>query len=367
MSNFGQLLKRSKVFGFLLIAGAIALIDLLQRFIPDSLIHWHYILQRFYYLPIIAAGLAFGWRLGLAAALLAGVSYATQYFSGASFDSSDILDKYLECLVFSLVGTLTGVLSIRERKQRWKVEITATRLAEVYRELQDNVEHVKRAARMSALGHLSAGLAHEIRNPLASIEGAAGIVRREPKNDRLRNEFLDIIEKESHRLNNLVSSFLDFARPRPPELSPTDINALIDSLLLLVSQTAAKGMVTFHKDSPPQLRPLRCDSEQLKQVLLNLALNAVQAMPKGGQVTVSAREEEGWLVIRVRDEGEGIAPDRVESIFDPFFTTKPNGTGLGLAVAYQIVEQHGGELSLEENGPTGAGFAVRIPYERKTT
>jgi two-component system sensor histidine kinase HydH len=343
------------------IAGSILLIELALRFTPEGLEHWIYALHRLYYLPIITAGLLFGWRGGLAAAMASGISYFTHGQSAESPDARNTLDRLLETLVFCSVGVLAGVLSDRERRQRANVERAAAELRALHQALQDNLEHVKRAARMSALGHLSAGLAHEIRNPLTSIEGAAAIMEREPENAARRTEFLAIIRAESRRLNGLVTNFLDFARPRAPELLPTEPGPLIDSVLTLLAQTSNRSDVTFRKEIAQRLKTVRCDPEQMKQVLLNLVLNAVQAMPEGGEVVVKATEEGGGLVIRVRDQGPGIPPDDLDSIYDPFFTTKENGTGLGLPVAYQIVQQHGGELSLEENGPKGACFLIRLP------
>jgi signal transduction histidine kinase len=298
--------------------------------------------------------------------LVSGISYLTHGQSADSPDARNTFDQLLETLVFCSVGLLAGVLSDRERRQRARVERTAAELREVYQALQDNVEHVKRAARMSALGHLSAGLAHEIRNPLASIEGAAAIVEREPDNIARRTEFFAIIREESQRLNGLVTNFLDFARPRPPALRPVEVQSLVQSVLTLLSQTSHRNDVTFRMEIAPDLNNLRCDPEQMKQVLLNLVLNAVQAMPNGGEVLVDAAEENGMLKIRVKDQGTGIPPGDVDSIYDPFFTTKDTGTGLGLPVAYQIVQQHGGELMLEENGPGGACFAIRLPSEAGT-
>lgn len=354
--------SRSRTLWLAVIAAAILLNELALRFTPDALEHWHYALHRLYYLPIISAGLTFGWGGGLAAAVASGLSYLSHSRETDSPDARNALDRYLETMVFCLVGVLAGVLSDRERKQRTKAERTALKLRQVYQELQDNLEHVKRAARMSALGHLSAGLAHEIRNPLASIEGAAGIVQREPENEIRRAEFLGIIQEESRRLNRLVTSFLDFARPRAPELRPTDAGALVNTVLNLVSHTTTRSDITFRTEIATDLKPLRCDAEQLKQVVLNLMLNAVQAMPEGGEVFVSVKNSREALIIRVKDGGHGIPEKDVDSIYDPFFTTKETGTGLGLPVAYQIIEQHGGELALEENGPSGACFTIRIPY-----
>ena len=359
-AGFGQLREGGRLFWMLGIGLAIVLIELALRFTPEALEHWIYALHRFYYLPIICAGLIFGWGGGLTTAAICSWSYL-MHSQMDSPDARNPLDRHLETLVFCLVGVLAGVLSDRERRQRSKAEGTARELQLVYQELQNNLEHVKRAARMSALGHLSAGLAHEIRNPLASIEGAAAIVEQAPENEPQRKEFLGIIQEESRRLNRLVTHFLDFARPRPPELRPTDIGELLESVIKLVSQTAARTNIKFETQVKGDLSPLRCDPEQLRQVVLNLILNAVQAMPEGGRVTVGAQQERGHLQIRVRDEGPGIAAEEVDSIYDPFFTTKEAGSGLGLPVAYQMVEQHGGELVLEENTGTGACFLISLP------
>lgn len=349
------------------IAGILVLISATQYLIPTELSHWHHVLQRLYYFPIIAAGLSLGWRGGILAALIAGISYKVHSPSKYAPGGPDLLDQYLEMMVFCLVGIVTGFLADRERRHQQALAETAKRLAEVYRELQNNIEHVKRAARMSALGHLSAGLAHEIRNPLASIEGAASIVQRDSQNETRRQEFLEIIQRECWRLNRLVTNFLDFARPRQPHLQPTDMVALLDSVLSLVSHTAAKGLVEFRTEISHPLPFVKCDAEQVKQVLLNLVLNAIQSMPQGGEVVVSARTETPYLMIRIQDRGSGISPEHVDSIYDPFFTTKENGTGLGLPVAYQIMEQHGGLLELSENGPEGATFTIHLPYNAKTS
>jgi two-component system, NtrC family, sensor histidine kinase HydH len=354
---------RKRPFRFAVLAVSVLLIELALRLTPEGQEHWIYVLHRLYYLPIISAGLSFSWYGGFIAATVCSLSYLAHSQNGDFPDARNPLDRYLETVVFCLVGVLAGVLSDRERRQRTKAEQAAGELRRVYQELQDNVEHVKRAARMSALGHLSAGLAHEIRNPLASIEGAAAIVQREPENISRRTEFLEIIQDESRRLNRLVTNFLDFARPRRPELQLTDIGALLDSVISLVSQTTTRNDIFFDKQIPAQLSSLRCDSEQLKQVILNLLLNAVQAMPESGKILISAEEKENYLYIRIKDEGSGIPEESVESIYDPFFTTKQTGTGLGLPVAYQIVQQHGGELTLEENGPAGACFVIAIPYQ----
>jgi two-component system, NtrC family, sensor histidine kinase HydH len=359
----GSLLwKARSVRSLFAVAVPFVLISIALYVTPDPLLHWHYVLQRLLYLPVIISGLLLGWRGGAITAVLTSVVYLLRRDPQDPFD---LVDRYLEAVMFCLVGALTGVLAERERRQRSILQMTAKRLEEVYRELQNNVEHLKRAARMSALGHLSAGLAHEIRNPLASIEGAAYIAQAE--SDGTRNaEFFEIIRKETRRLNNLVTHFLEFARPREPHLQPTNVQELIDSVFLLVEQVATQSRVQLRKESNGIVPPIECDGEQIKQVLLNLILNAIQAQPNGGEVLLSTDGKDNMLWLRIADAGPGITAESEEDIFDPFFTTKQNGTGLGLPIAYQIVKQHGGELFLEKNSKAGCCFTIKIPYGERS-
>ncbi|HKD09242.1 MAG TPA: ATP-binding protein [Bryobacteraceae bacterium] len=343
-------------------AGVLA-IGLVQRFTPPDLAHWHYILQRLYYIPVAGAGLLLGWRWGLTIALLAGGLFC---FTTANVPgSSDMLDRLLECLVFCMVGILTGTLSDRERERRSELEQAKSKLEQVHHELKLNFEQMKRADRLSALGHLSAGLAHEIRNPLASIEGAASIVRAEPDNPGRRSEFLEIIQIECRRLNSLLAHFLEFARPRLPDFTLVGLEEIFDSVSSLASHAVRDDRTKIRIEIPPNLPKAQCDPEQLKQVLLNLVLNAVQAMPDGGTVVLSAAPGgRDVLAIRVRDEGAGVPQEHLDHIFDPFFTLKEAGTGLGLSVAHGIIDQHGGSLILESNGSKGAVFLITLPLRQ---
>jgi signal transduction histidine kinase len=264
-----------------------------------------------------------------------------------------------------MVGILTGLLSDQQRKQKETLEKTATQLSKVYQELQDSIEQLRRADRLSAVGQLSAGLVHEIRNPLASIEGAAGILERGQISDEQRVEFLRIIRKECLCLNRLLSNLLDFARPRPPQLRTVEVGQLLASVIGLVTHTAGENSVTLRREIPASELDLECDAEQLKQVILNLALNAVQAMPTGGEVLLAAHPQKGNVLIQVSDQGIGIKPEDMDKVFNPFFTTKESGTGLGLSVAYQIVNQHGGLLTAQKNTGKGMTFSILLPQHPK--
>src|SRR5439155_19430721 len=169
------------------------------------------------------------------------------------------------------------VLGERERMQRLELERTTARLAEVYRQLQDNFERMKRAERLFAVGQLSAGLAHEIRNPLASIAGAVGLLERNNASELERSECLEIIKKENQRLNRLLASFLDFARPRAPKYHTVDFSTVLDSVTDLATHAVGAKPIVIRKEAEVKLPPLECDPEQLKQVILNLLINAIQA------------------------------------------------------------------------------------------
>jgi len=332
----------------------------LHEVIPLSSLHWHNALQHLFYLPIVLAALSFGWRGGLVAAVLAALADLPFNLRVWSQFPSFAFDQILEVPLFCAAGVFTGILAQRERKQRADLERTTGQLSKVYQELQDNFEQMKRAERLFALGQLAAGMAHEVRNPLASIAGAAGILQRNLRLESSQAECLTIIQRECQRLNGLVTHFLEFARPRPPEYQTVEIAGLFHSVLDLAGHAVAGKAIRFQTEVGP-VESLECDPELLKQVLLNLVINSIQAMPEGGEVLLAANPKDNRVVIQVTDNGCGIEALDRDRIFDPFFTTKETGTGLGLSVAHKIVEQHGGFLTAANNPAGGMTFTVVLP------
>jgi signal transduction histidine kinase len=229
-------------------------------------------------------------------------------------------------------------------------------------ELQSSFEQVKRADRLSAIGQLAAGLAHEIRNPLASIDGAAEVLEAGTEAEEVRRETLGIIRKECARLFRLLTNLLDFARPRPPEWRPVEVARVLDSVIELVRHSGGRR-IQFHREAPDDLPRLIADEEQLAQAILNLTINAVQAMPDGGEIRLSAEARDGGVAISVRDQGAGIPDEQLDKVFDPFFTTKDGGTGLGLSVVHQIVSYHRGRVSVSRNRDRGMTFSLIFPKE----
>lgn len=346
-----------------LVTAGIALTSAGHYLTPSGQLLWHGVFQRLYYLPVVYAAITFGWIGGLAAALAAGVVYIPHIMITWSGMHHYAMEQYAEIFMFLAVGLVTGVLADRERKRRIELQHTAQRLSAVYRELQLSFEQVKRADRLSAIGQLAAGLAHEIRNPLASIDGAAEVLDVAGDQPELRKETVSIIRKECARLNRLLTSLLDFARPRHPEWRDVDLSRVLDTVIDLVGHSAGKG-IRFHSEKGQGGLSLLGDEEQLTQVILNLTLNAAQAMPDGGDVWLTAQHEDNGLVIQIRDEGTGIPEENMDKIFDPFFTTKETGTGLGLSVVDQIVTQHGGTVTATRNQDKGTTFSLFFPHSR---
>jgi two-component system sensor histidine kinase HydH len=340
------------------IAGGIAVATALHYFTSPSLILWHNLFQRLYYLPIIYAAIYLGWRGGLVASAASAVCYIPHILVWQHHMPDYAMNQYAEIIVFFLVGTVTGVLADRGMRQRRE-------LAALNRELQDSFEQVKRADRLSAIGQLSASLAHEIRNPLASIDGATNLIESDQTPQEMRKASLAIIRKEVQRLNRLLTDLLDFARPRKPEFQAVHPGRLIDATIALVGHSAQQKGITLRKEEGVTLPAFECDPEQMKQVILNLTINAVQAMPGAGEIVLAARQRESSIVISVRDQGPGIDDEALDKIFNPFYTTKDGGTGLGLSVVYQIVTQHGGVMTAERNREGGMTFALAIPLEQR--
>jgi two-component system, NtrC family, sensor histidine kinase HydH len=319
----------------------------------------HETLQRFYYLPIIYAAYRYGLRGGLATSLFSGAVYLPHVY----FHWPDLrvyaLSQFWEIILFQCVAVVTGLLSNAERKARQKSEETAERLSNAYGELQSTVEQLIAAERMASIAQLSLSLVHEVRNPLGAIRGAAEAL--EPSCDPGEGrEFLAIIHTEVNRLNRLVSDFLEFGRPRAPEKMPTPPNEVIRSVATLVRKRAEQQGVTIGSELADSLPLILTDAEQIKQALVNLALNALDAMPEGGELRFATFLEEDEVVFLVADTGPGLPPKVRQNLFRPFLTTKAKGTGLGLPISQRLVTQNGGTIGLCSAEGAGTTFQIRI-------
>ena len=364
----GLFTDRRSIIRLSTITGLLGLIALVHYRLEGVAPGWlHSLLGHLYIAPIIMAAYWFGLAGGVLASILSTLLFARHLFMHWGEHFVDIYN-YVEIFLFLVIGVTTGILSQMERNQRRRYEQALIRLDESHRKLREQTgvlfqteEQLRRADRLSALGELSAGMAHEIRNPLGSIKGAAEILKDDYGPDDPKFEFLQILLKEADRLNGILQEFLSFARPKPPELQETDINAVIESVLTLMAQPLRKAGITLQKTLDPAIGPRNLDAGLLQQALLNLVLNAVQAMPRGGTLTVASALRGGTLEIEVADTGSGIPPENRKKLFSPFFTTKQDGTGLGLAITYRIIENHRGTIEMNSEPGRGARFTVRIP------
>jgi two-component system nitrogen regulation sensor histidine kinase GlnL len=247
--------------------------------------------------------------------------------------------------------------------------------------VRDLKERMRRADRLATLGLIAAGIAHEVKNPLVGIRGAAQLMRAEltsgqemlSGSNRSFTEYLDVILKEADRLNKVLEGILDFTRIKPREMKASNIHSILDRALLLHEESARERGVVLARLYDPSLPDVHGSEDQLIQVFLNIIKNAVEAMPKGGKLTVMTRMSDLFttvqsdgkkyqlMVVKVSDTGPGIKQEHLEDIFTPFFTTKDRGVGLGLALSYQIVQEHLGTIRVESQAHEGTTFSVYLP------
>ena len=231
-------------------------------------------------------------------------------------------------------------------------------------------EEILRMDRLVSLGKLASGIAHELRNPLAGIKTTAQALGEEMSGDDSRREYLSRITKEIDRLNGLLKTFFSFAKPQNLNLVHCYIKDIINEIIpFLIKEIADKG-IRFNEIYHPQLPMIKVDKTQMHQVFLNLFLNAIQAMPNGGELKIEVSPmisnslegfKQNFIKVVISDTGKGIPPHIVDKIFDPFFTTKPRGVGLGLSITYQIIKKHGGTIKVESQWERGTSFVINLP------
>jgi signal transduction histidine kinase len=244
--------------------------------------------------------------------------------------------------------------------------------ARLYEELRNSQIMLARTDRLAAVGTLAAGIAHEIRNPLVAVQTFVQLLPEQIDDLEFRTTFLELTNSELARVSTLINDLMTFARPSPALLDEADLNELAAQVVRLLAGQAKKREVTLTARLAPE--DLRCvvDQGQIKQIFMNLLMNALQATPAGGAVTISTSavretEGEGYCLIEVHDTGSGISPEQKEQIFDPFFTTKDSGVGLGLFITHQIIKEHGGSIDVESEVGQGTRFLIRLPMGRLFT
>ncbi len=321
-------------------------------------------------LPVVSAATTLGvLGTGIFTAL-ACASYASFLgfvdWSRYELPPEEVRELILRLLFFAVVGYLVHRLAQAGRAERRRYREAAEQLAEANRSLREAEAAVSRSERLAALGQLSAGLAHELRNPLGTIRASAEMLRKSVAAEGgVATELAGFISAEVDRTNSLIARFLEFARPLELRLAVEDLDAVLDKAVARLERDEPAHQVTVFKNYSTDVRPFAFDAELMERVIYNLLRNAAQASPPGGAVTVKTRPADGYAEISVIDRGSGIDPRHRESIFNPFFTTKSDGVGLGLAIVSKIVDQHGGKLAVASEPGKGSVFHVYLPL-RKT-
>lgn len=308
--------------------------------------HWiHAVHTRFCYVPIVISAAWFGWRGGILTALTISLA-VLPYIFGSEQTAHNLAGELVELVFYFALGGLIGALVDREWRARRRE--TETRL------------QLERSQKLSLVGQVAAGVAHELKNPLASIKGAVEIIADDSTSDQDRGEFRNILLREIKRMDGTVSEFLEFARPKPVQLERLDLSELVRASTRQIEAQAAKAGILLREEIESGLI-VAGDREKLHQLALNLLLNAIQASPSGSELEVSLRRDAKQALVNVRDHGEGIAAADLERIFEPFYTTRASGSGLGLPIVRSIVEAHDGTIEVMSVPGQGTTAAVRIP------
>jgi two-component system sensor histidine kinase HydH len=323
-----------------------------------------------FFLPVVSAAIYFGPLATLAWTTAASLAYLSLLFPALQdyeLTSAGASVLTIRVLFFFIAAILVNRFVMENRGQVKRLEILSERLEETNRQLRLAEAGARRAERLAALGQLSAGLAHEIRNPLGVIKGSAEMLSRKvAESQPLVAELAGYISSEVNRLNALVVRFLDFARPSKLELRPERIPEIVDHALESAAASFPNTKVKVERDYAPGLPEIQADRQLCEQVFVNLITNAFQAMEgQDGTLRLSIAPEvskgEAGVCVTVEDSGPGVPPELREQIFNPFFTSKKDGVGLGLSIVAKIVDDHRGSIRLDSDTTHGARFRVFFP------
>ncbi len=340
---------------------SLLLISFCHYLTPAEHYHWHVIYQQIYYIPILLGAVWYGLKGGVITAAAASVLYIPHILLHWTHVPLYRFSQIVSILMFLIFGALGGQVIDRLRREREVQKQTAMQLQRANEQLQSTFERLRLVDRLSALGALSAGMAHEIRNPLGSIAGAIEILENEIEGDDPKREFVLILQKEIQRLSTIVTRYLDLVKPSRVEQSPENLAEIVRSVVTLTSKQAAKQNVEVIADTHERLDDVMVDGQLVRQAVLNLAINAIQAMPEGGTVRIRPEMDKDYARIVVEDDGPGLTPEALQKAFEPFYTTKTGGTGLGLSIAFQIATSHQGDLRVENLQRGGARFILQLP------
>lgn len=345
---------------------AILAITALHYATPTDLHHLHEIFRRLYYIPIILSAFWFGLRGAVLAALAVSAAYLPHVVLQWGGEILDNLSRFMEIVLYNAIGLVTGIMASAEQAQQRRYERASQEAQAAYGELKIQTDRtmemrdrLRAAERLSVLGELSAGMAHEIRNPLGSIKGAAEILE-DPTSEGEQREFARILIREVDRLDEILSRYLRFARPSLAARVQHELKGIIESAVGLSSAYARKAGVQIETETEKGLT-LEVEEGQIVEALLNILLNAIAASEQGGCVQVEGIRRDREIVVQIADHGAGIPEEDLTRIFLPLFSTRDGGTGLGLPIARRIIEAHRGRIEVESRQGEGTAVSIVLP------
>ena len=348
-------------------------IGLLHFLTPGYMIFYHDMYRRLSYFPIVLGAIWFGVWGGLLLAVMSSIAFIPHVLIYIGEGTGTYLSELTEIILYLAAGTVTGIIAGRESllRQRYKdlsekLEISYDKLHRETQLMLEVEEQLGAAQKLSALGQLSASLAHEIKNPLSSIKGTAEILLDEFPYDHPKREFVEILLKETTRLNNTVEEVLQFSRRgvqggKKEDAQTEPLSGVIDRVTSLLASQLRKKNITLTVSGWEAGKTFFVAGEKLSQVFLNLILNAIDAVPKRGTISLHIKKLDNAMRVTVADNGPGIPAEEREKIFTPFFSSKEGGTGLGLSISRKIIESYGGEIAFSECEEGGACFTVSLP------
>ncbi len=361
---------QTKIIILSMLLGMVVLIGVLHALTPGHLILYHDTYRRLGYFPIVVGAILFGVRGGIGMAVASSISFIPHLYLFFAKGPQAYYSELSEIFFYLAAGLVIGLISSRENRLREKYKRLSEQLAGSYNRLHDQASRLMEAEKqlgesrkLSMLGQVSASLAHEIKNPLTSIKGAAEILADEVGKDHPKYEFVEIMRSEISRLNTSVDEVLSYCRGQQisDKTEQERIGAILNHVILLLGDRITEKRIKLSMPEDLQSMDFYTDKAGMTQVLINIILNAMDAVAVGGRIDVGIRQSEKGCRISVSDDGPGIDPQINEIIFNPFVTAKKGGTGLGLAICQKIVKSLGGEIYAEPSDLGGAGICLILP------
>jgi signal transduction histidine kinase len=359
-----------KLLLFIFLVAFVVAIAILHTLTPGHMILYHDTFRRLSYFPIAIGAILYGLWGGISLAVLSCFAFVPHLFLFWARGPEAYYSELSEIVFYLAAGIVIGLISSKENKLREKYKTLSEKLAASYKKLHDQTSQLVKAEKqlgesqkLSMLGHVSASLAHEIKNPLASIKGAAEILADEVPQDHPKHEFIEIMRSEISRLNNSVEDVLKYCRGRQNQNigSQESVEIIVRRVVALLDTSIKEKSIEVKIQSVFNDRQFLTNEAAMIQVLMNIIINAIDAVSNNGKILIELIAQETGNLIRISDDGPGIDESVAKKVFHSFVTYKEGGTGLGLSISKRIVESLGGKIYTEKSSLGGAAFLIFLP------